>query len=236
VTRAIIFGFIFAGLLPGTACIAPLARTSANDPGLALEFGAGLSEYHGHVFIADESALLGFRAHQVGDVNVGPYGAARIGYGFTRDFGADLTLAGAWGVPLQGGGAWGGWLEAAVGLKYRPFRSNNLFFAEVGWPSLALGWAGGFPMNRPEQWSVTARIGTGWPEGIPETITLDWLAGMLPPNGFQLSLGRNLALGRGGMTLMPQAGVGVGFNWAPFKASLANVTAGVSLRPSLRRR
>ncbi|MFO7675120.1 MAG: hypothetical protein R6X12_02210 [bacterium] len=222
-------------LLGGAACIAPLARTSANDPGLALEFGAGLSEYRGHVFTADSTALLGFRT-VLRDVNVGPYAAARVGYGFRRGFGADLTIAGAWGAPLKRGADWGGWLEAAVGLKYRPFRTNNLFFAEVGWPSLALGWAGGFPMNRPEQWSVTARIGTGWPEGIPEEITLEWLAGMLPPSGFQLSLGRNIALGRGRMTLMPQAGVGIGFNWSPLKASLANVTAGVSVSPSLRHR
>ncbi|MFO7637743.1 MAG: hypothetical protein R6X14_00340 [bacterium] len=226
-----------AALLLGAACIAPLARTSANDPGLALEFGAGLSEYRGHVFVKDSTVDLGFRTERRG-VNVGPYGAARVGYGFRREFGADLTLAGAWGPSISRGDAWAGWLEAALGFKYRPFRSNNLFFAEIGYPSLALGWAGGFPMNRPdEQWSLTARVGTGWPDGIPETITLDWLlSGMLPPNALQLSLGRNLALQRGRLRVMPQAGVSIGFDWSPFKAALSNVTAGVSLSPALRRR
>ncbi|HDQ99580.1 MAG TPA: hypothetical protein ENN51_04765, partial [candidate division WOR-3 bacterium] len=149
---------VAAAFLLGSACIAPLARTSANDPGFSLEFGGGLSQYRGHIFVKDTTATFGFRSEQR-DVNVGPYGAARFGYGFRRDFGADLTLAGAWGPPIARE-HWGGWLEAALGFKYRPFRSNNLFFAEVGYPSLALGWTGGFPMNRPEQWSLTTRVGT----------------------------------------------------------------------------
>ena len=228
---------LVAVVLLGTAgCIAPLARTSANDPGFSMEFGGGLSQYRGHVLIRDTTTTFGYRVNRRG-INAGPYGAARIGYGIRRDFGIDLTLAGAWGPPISRDEEWAGWLEAVLGFKYRPFGHNNLFFAELGYPAIAFGWTAGFPMNRPdEQWSLTTRIGgSGWQEDLPEEITFDWLAGLLPPTALQFSLSRNISHQRGRMTIMPQIGLGLDLQWTPLRANLAKVIAGVSLSPRLHR-
>jgi hypothetical protein len=222
---------IAASLLLVAACIAPLSRTSELRQGLDVEGGAGLSEYKGHVFVNDSTSWWGGQA-VLKDVNVGAYGMVRASYGFKRIYGVDLTLAGAWGLPIQSGKAMGGWLEIALAGKLRPWRSNHLFFAELAPPALALGWTGGFPFNRPEQWSLTTRVGTTIPENIPTEINLDWLSQLWPPQSVQLNLARNIRTraGRTSLRVSPSAGVGIGlFSGDKFQPRLANIVAGVTL-------
>lgn len=222
---------IAASLLLLAACIAPLSRTSEIRQGFDFEGGAGVSEYTGHAIITDSSSWWGGRA-VLGSVNVGLFGLARASYGFQGIYGVDLTLAGAYGVPVTAGGQMSGWLEIALAGKVRPWRSNNLFFAELAPPSLALGWTGGFPMSRPEQWSLTTRIGTTAPEDIPERITLDWLEQLWPPQSLQFNLARNIRTraGRQSLRVSPNAGVGIGlFSNGELRPSLSNIVAGVTL-------
>jgi hypothetical protein len=222
---------IAAALLLATACIAPLSRTSVIRPGLGFEGGAGLSEYRGHAIATDSSSWWGGRA-VLQDINVGLFGMVRASYGFKQMYGVDLTLAGAWGAPIQANGRWGGWLQIALAGKIRPWRSNHLFFAELAPPSLALGWTGGFPFNRPEQWSLTARVGTTVPEEVPEQITLNWLAQLWPPQSIQLNLARNVRVrtGRAQLRISPNAGIGVGlFSGGSLRPSLSNIVAGITL-------
>ena len=229
--RLIAVTFCSAVLLV-TSCIAPLARTSEIRKGWSVEAGAGITEYRGHTIDRDSSSWWGGRT-RLADVNAGLFGMARVSYATSPMYGFDLTLAGAWGVPVQAGKSMGGWLDIAVGAKARPFRSNNLFFAELGPPSLAIGWVGGFPMQGREQWSVTARVASAIPEYLPEQLTLDYLEELWPPNSLQLNVGRNITTraGRRKLRITPNVGVAVGLDWTPFRPSISNIVAGVNLSP-----
>jgi hypothetical protein len=214
------------------SCIAPLSRTTEMNRGWQFEAGGGISEYRGHTIVRDSSTWWGGQTALRG-VNVGLYGATRVGYCANNQYGGDLTIAGAWGVPVQADGGFGGWLQVALAGKYRPWRTNNLFFAEIGYPSLAVGWVGGFPMNRPGtgQWSITARLGSTWPDELPEEINIEFLDELFPPNLFQVNVARNLYGQRRRYRLSPNLGVGIGLGWSPFEVNLSNIVAGVTFAP-----
>lgn len=222
-------------LLLGAACIAPLSRTTELKPGIGLEFGGGLSVYRGTGVVRDSSALFGLRA-QLQDVNVGPYAATRVGYGFGRQYGADLTVAAGYGPALRAAELPGSWLSLTVAGKYRPWRSNNLFFLELGYPQLAVGWVGGFPMHRPnERFSLTVKTGSAV-DTLPLSLSQEEIsrlaARLLPPTMLQLNAAWNATGRRRGFRISPSIGLGIGFDVLERqRPALSLLTAGVTVAP-----
>ncbi len=215
-------------------CVAPLSRTSEVGRGVGFEFGGGLSAYRGGTILKDTSAWWGNQA-VLRDVNAGPYGMFRVSYGSKGKYGGDLTLAGGFGPALKSGDEQGGWVNVAIAGKMRPWKSNHMFFAELGIPQLAVGWTGGFPSNRPERLSVTIKTGSKLPEDFVARLTGDDLENiineMIPPSMVQCNVAINLRSRRGGMRVSPNAGFGVNFDWSPFKAGLSHFVAGVTVAP-----
>jgi len=223
-----------AGALLFAGCVAPLTRTSEVGNGLDFEFGGGLSAYRGGTILKDTTVWWGGQA-VLRDVNAGPFGSLRLSYGYRNKYGGDLTIAGAFGPALRSGDEPGGWVNVALAGKLRPWKSNHLFFAELGIPQLAVGWTGGFPFNRPERVSVTVKTGSKLPEDFVTRLTGDDLGNIveewLPPTMVQCNVALNLRGRRGGMRVSPNAGFGVNFDWSPFKAGLSHFLAGVSVAP-----
>jgi len=223
-----------AGALLFAGCVAPLARTSEVGSGVGFEVGGGLSAYRGGKIVKDTSTWWGNQA-VLRDVNAGPFGSVRVSYGHRNRYGGDLTVAGGYGPALRSGDEAGGWVNIALAGKMRPWKSNHLFFAELGIPQLAVGWTGGFPSNRPERVSVTVKTGSKLPEDFVTRLTRDDLGNivdeLLPPSMVQCNVAFNLRGRRGGFRVSPNAGFGVNFDWSPFKAGLSHFLAGVSIAP-----
>ncbi len=225
---------LIASFLMLTGCIAPLARTSEVGHGFGFEGGGGASVYRGRVILKDTSVWWGGRS-VMRDVNAGLFAAGRISYGHKDKYGGDLTLAGGWGAPLKAGDDWGGWLHIVLGGKYRPWKTNNLFFAELGYPQLGVGWVGGFPMTGPERWSLMLKTGSGIPADILTRFTQDELElilqELIPPTMLQVNIAHHIRGRRRRYRVTPQFGFGLGFEWSPFKTAVSNILAGVTFSP-----
>ncbi len=210
-------------------CVAPIARTSQVGSGFGFEAGGGLSYYRGGALEKEPSSWWGYRA--VGTRNVGPFVNGRLGYGSKNRFGADLSLALGYGPTAVDTGKAGGWVQATLAGKYRPWQSNNMFFAELGFPRFGVGWVAGLPQKGRERWSFLLETGVTLTDDVLELDVSEILDQVLPPNIVMLNVAHNIYSGRRGLRVSPNAGVHVAFDWNPIKVGVNNVLVGVTVAP-----
>lgn len=220
----------FIGLcLVSAGCVAPIARTSQVGTGFGLEGGGGLSYYRGGAVEKDTTSWWGYRA--AGTRNVGPFVNGRLSYGSKNSFGADLSLALGYGPSVVDKGKAGAWVQATLAGKYRPWRSNNMLFAELGFPKFGIGWVGGLPQKGRERWSLLLETGVTLTDDVLELNASEILDQVLPPNMVMLNVAHNIYSGRRGLRVSPNAGVHVTLDWSPIKVGVNNVLVGVTVAP-----
>jgi hypothetical protein len=212
-----------------TGCVAPIARTSQVGSGFGFEGGGGLSYYNGGALEKDATSWWGYRA--VGTRNVGPFVSGRLGYGLKNRFGGDLSLALGYGPTVVSGGDAGAWVQATLAGKYRPWQSNNMLFAELGFPKFGVGWVGGLPQKGRERWSFLLETGVTLTDDVLELNVSEILNQVVPPNMVMLNVAHNIYAGRRGLRISPNAGVHVALDWSPIKVGVNNVLFGVTVAP-----
>jgi hypothetical protein len=214
----------------GTACLAPMCRTTEIPDGFRLSLEPGATVFKSTGFVPDTAHL--FRNRSVPLTCVGFQADLRAGYGFTDWLGADLTAGLSAGSILNRPES----LHSAVTASYRiaaaalfrPWQHNSMMFAEFQMPyAWSLGWASGFPLYGPERWNVMAEFGAvpffvaqhgeevGWRDFAPEIL--------------QIAVRRNFALGRA--TLAPTLGGTVWWSWEDRTAELGSATLGLIWAP-----
>jgi len=223
-------GFVVAivagcALLP-MACLAPMCRTTEIPPGLTLSTHAGPTVFGSVGFVNDTSSWWSGRT--VGLTCVGAQGDLRLGCGFARWFGADLTAGLSYGWPVNRPESLDsripGFSRLALAAQFRPWQRNSLAFVEYQFPHFfSVGWVSGFPLHCPEQWSVMAQ--TGFVPYYVATHTGEPTLRDFAPEKAQLALRRNFRLGR--TTLAPSLGATIGWNWEDFGLGLSNGTLGI---------
>jgi len=224
---------LYAGLgtlALGAACVAPMCRTSAIEPGLTLSTELGGTLFRSTGIVKDTSSWWG--GHTVPLTCVGAQADLRATCGFKTWLGADLSAGFNVGSivhrPESLKTAWtGSWRLAAAAL-FRPWPHNSLMFVEYQLPHLfCLGWVSGFPLHGREQWSVMAQLGV-----IPfyvATHDLDVGWRDFVPDFFELAVRRNFTLKQG--AIAPALGGTVAWNWDTFVPTLTNATLGLIWSP-----
>lgn len=208
-------------------CVAPVSRHSHIKSGLGFEAGVGALYFHDGTIMKDTSSWWGYRT--VESVHAGLCGHGRVGYGFGEKYGVDFSLGIGYGPPLRSGNTWGGWLQAALGGKYRPWKTNHLFFLELGIPKLGVGWVGGFPSKGREKLGVMVETSTALPDSIPKNFSLDALTQLWPPDLLLANAAYNVYQKRG--RISPNLGVGLSLSWQPVRIAAKSVIFGLTWSP-----
>ena len=215
------------------SCVGALPRNSVITRGLEGELGLGPAVFRG-VNVKVDTSYHDFLPvfFVTNPLEVGLQGHGRIGYGFSPKFGVDLTLAMYYGTPFSDTFDRTGMWDVKLAGKYHPFRTNNLFLLEAGFPNFGLGWVGGFPQHGRELVSVSAEVLSAVPYAIAmaQDNPLPQALDILRPNSLAVNVAGNLYLGRS--RLSPNVGFTVATPWFWGNTSgFWNLTAGVAFSP-----